>query len=136
MTEVVSDWISMAVSTGLTAIIILGVVTASSAFGQMNRKVTSTQALTLELKEYRKHNQFDNTQVRPQDVITAIYKSRGYPTIYLKSSKGTFAWTSTDAPCEYNAEAISRLIDQTVVYQAALRKGANGEITAYEFVAR
>lgn len=134
MNEVIADWISTAVEVLLTAMLIAGFLAIFAVAQTINADVTEQQALTVVLKEYREHNQFDFKHVYQQDVISAIYKGRGMPAVHVKSSKGTYSWTLSGAPCEYTTAKISALIDQTVLYDSSLKYGTNGEVIGYEFV--
>lgn len=117
----------------INAIIIAGFVVIMSQAQKGFDTISEQQAMTDELREYRVHNQYDGTVVYPQDIISAIYRYRGTPAVYVLSSKGAWQWTETNAPCEWNTAAIAELMDQTVMYDAALVLGANGEVIAYEF---
>jgi hypothetical protein len=134
VTEIISDWIVTGIELLLTVGMIVGIILIMATSQQLNAAVSEQQALSEELKIYREHNQYDNTHVYPQDIISAIYQSRGIPAVYVKSGKGEHRWTASYAPCEYSTAAITACIDQTVVYDASLVYSASGEVLAYEFV--
>lgn len=133
MNEVIADWIATGVEVLLTALFIIGMVSILSVSQVLNANVSEAQAMVVDLKEYREHNQFDFKHAYPQDIVSAIFKNRGNPNVSVRSSKGNFTWTEGTAPCEYTTTAISNLIDQTVVYDASLKYGPNGEVEGYEF---
>lgn len=93
-----------------------------------------------EIIEYREYNQFDGNVVYPQDIVSAVLKSRGYIAITVISSKGTYTWagssTSTGAATDYNVVDVSSKIDFTKMYDSQVVFGGNGEIVGYNFKAK
>ena len=134
MNEVVADLFAAGVEVLLCAMFIAGFINILAVSQVLNANISEAQAMVVDLKEYREHNQFDFKHAYPQDIISAVFKNRGNPNVSVRSSKGNYTWTESTAPCEYTTTAISKLIDQTIVYDASLRLGPNGEVEAYEFV--
>ena len=134
MNETIVEWLTTGIELLLTSLLIVGLISVGSASQSLNSKVLEQQAMGAELKAYREHNQFDNTHVYQQDIISAIFKGRGSPGVYVKSSKGDYVWTLSNTPCDYTTAEISLRIDPAVLYDSALRRGMNGEVIAYEFV--
>lgn len=134
MEEVLSSWFMTAIDVVISSSIIVSIVVVLTMSSGLNEKITEQQAMTAQMEDYREHNQFDGTVVYPQDIVSAIYRYRGSPAVYVSSDKGHYEWTEGSAPCPWNTAAISNLIDQTKMYDASLVYGGNGEVVAYQFI--
>lgn len=135
MNETIVDTIVTGVELSIAALILVAMVFIGTMSQHISSSIAEQQAITADLKEYRIHNQYDFTHVYPQDVIAAIYRGRGEPTVEVISNKGNYTWSVTYAPCEYNTAAIASKIDQTVVYDASLKYDSNNVIIGYVFEA-
>lgn len=132
MSEVLSDWIAVAVDLAITSAIVSAILLCFSTATTLNVAVSEQQAISSNIKEYAIHNEFDNRHVYAQDVISAILKHRGSPVVRVISSKGTYEWNSRGGS-DYTLASVNQKVDSTVVYDATLVKSANGEVIAYEF---
>lgn len=131
--NVIADWLVMGVNVSVNAVILAGWLAIMGLFAILNNTVSEQEAQNIRLEEYREYNQYDHTHVYAQDVMTAIYQYRGAPAVKVSSSCGTFEWSLTSIPCEYKTVQISPLIDQTMVYDADIEYGLNGEVVALVF---
>lgn len=135
MGDTLADWIATGVDLGISAAILVCIVTVLNMAYKGNVALSRQQAISDSLWEYREYNQFDNTVVYPQDVVSAIFRYRGEPAIKVFSSKGSYTWTQNSKPCEWTTAAINNLIDQTKVYSARVEKNSSGQIVSIVFVA-
>lgn len=151
----ISDWLTTGIDTLVVSVLIVGFVSVLMLGSQASEVIVNQNDLMAELAEYREYNQYDGTIVYPQDVISAIYRYRGDPFVTVSSANGKYMWAtgsgSTEVTgegayvwvnnpaqplCGWNTSAISALIDQTVMYDAAVMRGVAGDIIGYEFRAR
>lgn len=132
----IADWLTTGIDTLIVSVLMVGFIAILNMGYKASEVITSQNDLTSELAEYREYNQFDGTVVYPQDVISAIYRYRGVPYVTVVSAGGNYTWSETSAPCPWNTVAISALIDQTVMYDAAVVRGVAGDIVGYEFKGR
>jgi len=132
----IADWLTTGIDTLIVSVLMVGFIAILNMGYKASEVITSQNDLTSELAEYREYNQFDGTVVYPQDVISAIYRYRGVPYVTVVSAGGNYTWSETSAPCPWNTAAISALIDQTVMYDAAVVRGVAGDIIGYEFKGR
>lgn len=140
MTETVSDWLVVALEVLLAGFFIWVFTESLITSNNYGEAIVEQQYIAAEISEYREHNQFDDTLVYSQDIVSAIFKSRGNPAIYVVSSKGSYSWTgptvADGAACEYNTASVQALLDTTVMYKSRIMYGGNGEVIGYEFIAQ
>lgn len=151
----IGDWLTTGIDTLVVSVLIVGFISVLMLGNQASEVISNQNDLVAELAEYREYNQYDGTVVYPQDVISAIYRYRGEPFVTVASSKGNYMWAAGSGSvtnsgvnaytwvndpnnplCGWNTAAISALIDQTVMYDAAVVRGVAGDIIGYEFRAR
>lgn len=133
MDSVIVDWITLGVDTMISALMIIGIASLLMTANVITASVMEQEALTAELEEYHEHNAYDHTHVYQQDIISAIMKNRGYPAVYVQSSKGSYTWNMSGAPCDYKSADISERIDISVIYDADLEKDSSGAVIGYTF---
>ncbi len=133
MEGAVAEWITTGVDVLIVSVLLVGFLSVLNMGNTISEAVTQQNDLVNDLSEYREWNQYDNTTVYPEDVLSAIYRYRGEPIITVQSSRGNYTWSRTSAPCAWNTAAITALIDQTRMYQAEVVRGTNGDITGYQF---
>lgn len=136
MNETVADAFTTGVDWVINAAVLVALVGIMTLSTKASQAINEQQVINDELRMYREYNQYDNTIVYPQDVVSAVYRYRGIPVVRVSSSKGNYQWTETTSPCPWTTVAISSLIDQTKMYDAVIVWGLNGEVAAYEFKAR
>lgn len=133
MNDIIADFISQGVDFIVVAVILSSIVTMMSAVQQMNDKVNEQQAVHMEIAEYRAHSAFNGTEVRGPDIIAAIMKYRGTPSILVKIGANVLKWTPNEtASGTYTVTNVSNQI-KSGTYKATLQYGTNGEVVAYEF---
>lgn len=137
MNDIIADIVSQGVDMLISAIILSSICTMLMTSQNLNIKINEQQAIQQELIEYRKHNQFDNTEVYAQDIISAIMKYRGSPTVAVSFPSGdTYTWSLTFNSTPYSTTAISAIITSDYAYTANLVYDASHSVvTGYEFVA-
>lgn len=133
MNDTIAEWLSTAVEVCICAGIMSGLILIMSSAHTLSTTLTEQEAVAAEMRYYREYNGYDHTHVYQGDAITAIFKGRGMPEIYVKSSKGNYEWTEDSAPCPYTAREIAALIAPDVVYDADLEKSPNGEVIGITF---
>jgi hypothetical protein len=140
---VMQEWkeaIWIAVSAMLAAL----VITFASSLGAIGGQIADQQQTQynnmIAMQEYRQWDQYDNTLVYPQDVISFILQYRGDPEAFVDTSAGggapanySLQWTSTSAPCAYTDQDISDLLPIGVSYTANIIKDGNGAVIAVQF---
>lgn len=151
----IADWLTTGIDTLIVSVLLVGFISVLNMGSKASEVIANQNDLMVELAEYREYNQYDGTIVYPQDVISAIYRYRGEPFVTVSSAKGRYLWAvgngsesdasasgyvwvnnPVDPLCAWNTSAISALIDQTVMYDAAVMRGVAGDIIGYEFRAR
>lgn len=131
-------WIGIELS--IAALVLTVAVILSSFAGEMGR-VQQREVDAIEItREYRKYNRYDGTQVYPQDIISAIFETRGYPEVWVDTTAGagvnfSLKWTKS-IPANDNMWKlihVSTLLPTTGIYQASIHSNDNGEIAKIEF---
>jgi len=123
----------------ITASIVIGIwVTLGSIQRDFARYQQSEVDAISVVKEYRKWNAYDETTVFPQDVVSLIFMTRGYPEVWVDTdataaNSFTQKWTVATSPTPYTAAAISTLLPSTGVYTSHLVYDVNGEVSRVEF---
>lgn len=134
MTEDVSEYVKLGVELGVSAVTILGIVTLYTSMCELGNTISEREVLGNRIQEYRAFNQFNGTEVYPQDVVSVIYQYRGEPYVKVESSYGTMIWSTNTANSDFTVTQISDCVKQDVMYKATLERGANGEIMGISFV--
>lgn len=135
MNDIIADLISQGVDLLITAVILSSIITMMASAQQLNGEINEQQAIHAEITEYRQHNQFDNTEVYAQDIISAIMKYRGTPYVTVKFADATYTWSGSVQATNYSASAISNKINSDYTYSANLVYDVGGVVIGYEFVA-
>lgn len=135
MNDIIADLISQGVDLLITAVILSSIITMMASAQQLNGEINEQQAIHAEITEYRQHNQFDNTEVYAQDIISAIMKYRGMPYVTVKFADATYTWSGSVQATNYSASAISNKISSDYTYSANLVYDVGGVVIGYEFVA-
>ena len=135
MNDIIADLISQGVDLLITAVILSSIITTMASAQQLNGEINEQQAIHAEITEYRQHNQFDNTEVYAQDIISAIMKYRGTPYVTVKFADATYTWSGSVQATNYSASAISNKISSDYTYSANLVYDVGGVVIGYEFVA-
>jgi hypothetical protein len=131
-------WIGIELS--IAALVLTVAVLLSSFAGEMGR-VQQREVDAIEItREYRKYNRYDGTQVYPQDIISAIFETRGAPEVWVDITEGSavnfsYKWTRSIPPGNnmWNLTNVSTLLPTTGTYQASIHRNDNGEIFKIEF---
>ncbi len=134
MNDAIYDAIALAVECFLAAILIMAISNFLSVADTLNQTIAEQEADSATMQEYRIHNQYDNTHVYSQDIVSAVLKYRGDIKINVSSSKGTVEWSGSTQSTVYMPEEVTVVIDQNVVYDSTLVKGVNGDVIGYSFV--
>lgn len=138
MGEEISTAINLAVDLIISALII----GAWSALMYMANELGRTQQAELDainvVQEYRKWNQYDNSNVYPQDVINLIFETRGYPEVWVDTDTTagvnfSWKWTPSSSPCPYTAVELSTLLPVSGIYLSSIVYDLNGAILRVEF---
>lgn len=91
------------------------------------------------LKERRFYSQYDGTKgLFPQDIVTAIGESKGYPEIWVDTLEGagdnfTLKWGTSTIPANFATNIIISTLPKTGLFNSDLVKDANGSIGRIEF---
>lgn len=129
-------WIS--ISLLVTAVVLsFGGMLATISKQQASAQQEEENSIAI-VQEYRKYNQYDNTEIYPQDVISAIADSRGKPQMWVDSDDGAsvnynWKWTPNTDPTQFSPSYLSELLPVGGTYVANLIKDANGAIVRIEF---
>lgn len=132
MNDTIANLIAEGVDLMIAAVMLVSITAVMSVFMVFNTSVVENQALSAEIQEYRVHNAYENKHVYAQDIVSIIFKSRGYPAVSVQSSKGNHTWSRVSVPCDYKTGEITKLIDQTVIYDSQVVRSVNGEVLRYE----
>lgn len=131
-------WIGIELS--IAALVLMVAVVLSSFAGEMGR-VQQREIDAIEVtREYRQYNRYDGTQVYPQDIISAIFETRGAPEVWVDTAAGTavnfsLKWTRSIpvGDAMWNLSNVSVLLPETGTYQSSIHRNENGEIDRLEF---
>lgn len=133
MIDTITDWVEIGMECLLSAALITFLGVMMILGNDANNSVANQQLMHEQIQEYRKYNQYDNTVVYSQDVVSAIYAGRGIPEIRVSSTTGNRVWSESTLESEFTASNISDAIDMSVKYNATLIRSENGEVTAIVF---
>lgn len=142
MTADISELYKMGVELGMTSVIIVGIIALISVVQDLGSVLSEQQVTVDRINEYREYNQFDDTIVYPQDIVSAVYQYRGMPYVYVKCDANELIWSSTmvskhssaNKLSDYKAATITALIDQNRMYKATLEYGSNGQMEGICFI--
>lgn len=126
------------ISLMLTAIALSFLAMLGSLGQQAAKLIDEDEANIARMQEYRKYNQYDNTLLRSQDVITAILETRGMPWILVDTLEGPredygWAWSESSPADTFSTTFLSQLFPVDAIYLATIEKNANGEIAILRF---
>lgn len=133
MGDILSEFIMMGINTLLNGLVICAAVALFATVTILNSTVSDQEASNARLKEYAEYNQYDNTHVYQQDIITAIYQYRGDPAVKVDTGSGTFQWSLTHRDTDYSTTAIAALLPQDTYYDADIERSANGAVIGILF---
>lgn len=129
-------WLSFS---AMIAALVLSFVALLGAFARQAAALQAEEDNAIAImKEYRKYAQYENTQLYPQDVISAIARTRGEPEVYVDTDEGpgvsfTWQWTESTNPSEFSPTYLSGIFPLTGKYQSTIVKDLNGSIIRLEF---
>ena len=131
--NVIADNLVLAINVVLLAAMLVSFVSVMSITTQLNSRIDEQNIQALRLEEYKKYNQYDNTHVYAQDVITAIFQYRGQPAVKVSTPAGPMIWARNNAASEYTTTAIMNLINMDTIYDSNIDYGNNGEVVSVVF---
>lgn len=133
-----SDAVYMAVDLFLLGLLLTSVSILMQQSALMGSYLNQRESAIAVVQEWRVWNQYDNTEVYPQDVINLIFETRGMPEVWVDIDNTVvdnfaYKWTTTSAPCNYTAVDLSNLLPVSGPYTSKLVKDLNGAILRVEF---
>jgi hypothetical protein len=123
------------------AAIILSLATLLGSFAILIGNVQQQEIDAIEVaQEYRQFNKYDNTTVYPQDVISVIFETHGYPEVWVDTDESvienySLKWVKS-IPADnvyWDLTHVTSILPVTGVYQSIIHRNANGEIDRLEF---
>ena len=133
--DLIADLVIVGVNLMVSAAILSSVLLLFSIVGRLNEVIIEQETTSELMQEYAEFNKFDNSHVYPQDIVTAIYKYRGEPTISVSSSKGSSSWTVETSDSYFSTTEINKKIDQKKIYDADIIYSPNGAVIELKFKA-
>lgn len=140
MVDTTAEFIFVGVDYVIAATLIAAMLSILTALNSISMVYNERNALSSALREYRLHNQFDNTSVYAQDIIAQVVRDKGIPFTSVQTGIDTKVWNGTamDVPGEkeesYNLEYVAGEINSNVLYKATLVKDAGGSVIGYDFI--
>lgn len=145
-----NEW-SAAIWAGISAMTVALVLSFIVVLGSFARESAAIQHqddnAVLLLKEYRKYSHFDRDEslyeLFPQDVISVIAESRGYPEIHVDMTEGDLVnfrtWTTETPVTQYGTTFLLGLNESTDIFAPTARFNsklvldANDAVSVIEF---
>ena len=139
MTDLLYEWFGIAVEALIWGMFIFVLLDVLNITQSANVKMSQQQGIQMELREYRKYNQYNGTDIHAQDVASAIMEFRGEPVVVVSyvNGSGNYAevsWKFNSAANMYNTSTIDSYLKYNKMYSSSIIKGDNGEIVALKFV--
>lgn len=134
MIDSIVDMFKIAISVCIAAALIFLVVVSFDKIQQVNAAVSELHRFNEEYSEIREFNSYDNKDVRPQDIVSAVMTYKGEIGIYVwNNGSQEYCWNSTTKSTPYNTVAILSVLDQSKTYRATIWRGYNGEVEGLHF---
>ena len=143
MNENISDAFKLGINIVLSSIVIWGIGVLLMNLQHVNSAIAEQQRFNQEYQEYREFSAYDNKDVRPQDIVTAVMLYKGDVGVYVKNNPAAanyeYKWDRNDVPGNKNATgytstSILSVLNQSSMYHATIGRGYNGEVTGLYFV--
>ena len=136
MTDAIADYILAGVEVYLSAFLLSVIVTFTGITNDINQTVSYRSALSCELQDYRKVNQWDDKDVTQADVIQAILSNQGTPSIMVRVNGASYTWSSNIQATDYDAAEISAIVSNDYMYHSTIDTSSNnGELVSITFEA-
>lgn len=91
-------------------------------------------ATTSVISEYRVAAFYTGVDVYPQDIVSLVLQTQGYPTVEVGYTSGSsVVWSVTNASTDYTATAITAAVNSDVMYSCTVVYDIGGAISAYQF---
>ncbi|GMQ55943.1 hypothetical protein AN1V17_03350 [Vallitalea sediminicola] len=126
----------------IASLILLSMVLLARTAGDIGRVQQREIDAVAETKEFRTYFRYEeNEEIYPQDIISIIFETRGYPEIWVDTTieedeEFNYKWT-TSLPSNditWDLTYISEnILPYKSQYESSIVKDANGEITRIEF---
>lgn len=136
MNETVADTFKLGIGVALASIIIWGVLILLTNLQSVNATLAEQQRFNREYDEYREFCAYDDTEVRAQDIVTAVMTYKGTVAVYVYNNgvmSPDYMWNTSNQSTAYSTTSILSVLDQNKMYQASLQKGYNGEVQGIHF---
>lgn len=126
----------------ISSLILISMVVLARMSGDVGRIQQSEIDAVESTKEFRTYFKYeDNDEIYPQDIISLIFETRGYPAVWVEKNTGgsddfTFKWDASIPTNDrkWDLTYISEeMIEYDSKYESSVVKNANGEISRIEF---
>lgn len=133
MSDLVSKYVELAISTALTALLLTVIIFFVNIGGSASTAFQREQDSQFRLQEYAKYAEYDGTVVSGADAIACVYKFASSSTVLATQRDVRVFVGGSERFSDESIAALESSINPVGTYNAAIQMNANGAVEAIRF---